>query len=404
MKNRDKNMDRRTFLKTTGIVGGASFAVSSGLTSNALASEQAKDTSIKAVPTRIMGKSGIPVSILSFGGLDWSTNQNLLRLGFTMGVTMWDTSDRYQNGKSELGIGEYFGKHPEDRQKVFISTKATEATDPAQITAALDQSLERMKTDYVDLYMLSMMKGVPTGAKELMEKFKKEGKVKLVGFSSHLGNDQVVAQSIAMGWVDVLMITYNYILMQKDQIRKQIDDCAKAGIGLIAIKSQAKTHDAKETPEALAATQYFMEKGCTLEQAKIKAVLSDERIASVCSDITSVTILKDNVAAAIDNLKLSSRDLSVFKTLAEAESRHYCQGCGKCLAAMGNASRIPDVMRYMMYYNSYGDRDRARGLYRELPEDLRKCLASRDYSLAESACPHGLRIGKIMREASTLLA
>lgn len=396
-------MDRRTFLKTTW-VGGVSLALSTGLASNVLGLETPKDTAMKTVPTRIIGKSGIPVSILSFGGVDWSTNQNLLRLGFTMGVTMWDTSDRYQDGKSELGIGQYFSKYPEDRKKVFLSTKATEKSDPQQISDALDQSLERMKTDYIDLFMLSMMKGVPEGAKELMEKKKKEGKVRLVGFSSHLGNDQVVAQSIAMGWVDVLMITYNYILMQKDEIKKQIDDCAKAGIGLIAIKSQGKTPDAKETPEALAATKYFMDKGYTLEQAKIKAIWSDERITSICSNMESVTVLKDNVAAATDNMELSANDFNVFKMLAEAESCHYCQGCGKCLLAMGEASRIPDVMRYMMYYNSYGDRDRARNLYRELPVSLRNNLASRDYSVAEAVCPHRLQIGRIMKQAYSLLA
>lgn len=397
---KEKSMDRRTFLKTTGAAS-ASLAVSSGIAATVLASEA---SAAKTVPTRPMGKSGLPVSILSFGGIDWSTNQNLLKLGFDLGVTMWDTSDRYRDGKSELGIGEYFTKYPENRKKVFLSTKATEKSDPQQIRDALNQSLERMKTDYVDLYMLSMMQGVPTGAKEMMEEFKKEGKVKLVGFSSHLGNDQVVAQSIALGWVDVLMITYNYILMQKAEIQKQIDDCAKAGIGLIAIKSQGMRTEAQETTEALSATKHFMDKGYTLEQAKLKAVWSDERIASICSAIESVTVLKDNVAAATDNVKLSANDLKVFEMLAQGECKYYCQGCGKCLLAMGNESRIPDVMRYMMYYNSYGDRDRARGLYRELPEDLRKAMASRDYSPAETACPHGLRIGKIMREASTLLA
>jgi uncharacterized protein len=399
----DKNMDRRSFLKATG-VGGASLAISSGLSGNVLASEAQKASAAKPVPTRIMGKSGIPVSVLSFGGQDWSANQNLLRLGFNMGVTLWDTSDRYKNGKSELGIGEYFSRYPEDRKKVFVCTKATEKSDPQQISDTLDQSLERMKTDYVDLFMLSMMQGVPTGAKELMEKKKKEGKIKLVGFSSHLGNDQVVAQSIAMGWVDVLMITYNYILMQKDEIKKQIDDCAKAGIGLIAIKTQGKTPLAKETPEALAATKHFMEKGYTLEQAKIKMVLNDERITSVCSEITNVTILKDNIAAVSDSVNLSSKDLGVFKMLAQCEMNHYCQGCGKCLTVMGAASRVPDVMRYMMYYNSYGDTDRARALYRELPGPVRGTLASRDYSIAEASCPHGLQIGRIMKEAAALLA
>jgi uncharacterized protein len=403
MKNKINNMDRRTFLKTTG-AGGASIAITSGFAGNVLASDGTKDTSAKTVPTRVLGKSGISVPILSFGGLDWSTNQNLLRMGFTLGVTMWDTSDRYQDGKSELGIGEFFAKYPQDRKKVFISTKATEKSDPQQISDALDESLKRMKTDYVDLFMLSMMKGVPAGAKELMEKKKKEGKVKLVGFSSHLGTDQVVAESIKMGWIDVLMVTYNYILMQKDEIKKQVDDCARAGIGLIAIKSQGKTPNNVETPEALAATKHFMDKGYTLEQAKIKAIWSDERITSICSDMTNVTILKDNVAAATDNIKLSSHDLKVLNMLAEGERGHYCQGCGKCLSVMSAESRIPDVMRYMMYYNSYGDRDRARNLYRELPMVLRNTLATRDYSAAEAACPHGLQIGRIMRNATGLLA
>jgi uncharacterized protein len=71
---------------------------------------------------------------------------------------------------------------------------------------------------------------------------------------------------------------------------------------------------------------------------------------------------------------------------------------------MGEESRIPDVMRYMMYYQGYGERDHARRLFSELPADLRDSLASRDYSPAESACPHRIQIGQVMRDASLLLA
>jgi len=49
------------------------------------------------------------------------------------------------------------------------------------------------------------------------------------------------------------MITYNYILMQKDDVQRQVDAAAKAGIGLIAIKSQGKTPDAQESPRAFRA-------------------------------------------------------------------------------------------------------------------------------------------------------
>jgi len=406
MKSENKQMDRRTFLKATG-AGGASLAISSGLAGNVLASEKTKDTPVKTIPTRILGKSGLPVSILSLGGIDWTTNQNLLRLSFTYGATFWDTSDRYENGKSEIGIGQYLTRYPEDRKKIFICTKASEKTDPKQVSESIDQSLDRMKTDYIDLYLLTLLPNVdklPDDLKTLVEKKKKEGKIKAVGFSGHLGNDKIVDKAVTMGWIDALMITYNYILMQKDEVKKQIDAAAKAGIGLIAIKSMGKGPDMVETPEALAATKHFMDKGYTLEQAKLKAVWSDERIASICSEITNVTILKDNVAAATDNVKLSSTDLNVFELLAEGECRHYCQGCGKCISVMGAETRVPDIMRYMMYYNSYGERDRARNLYRELPGTLRNSLASRDYSSAEAVCPHGLQIGKLMRMASNLLA
>ncbi len=407
MKDQKTGMDRRTFLKTTS-VGGASVALATGLPGTLLAADSAKSNTQLKVPTRILGKSGIPVSILSLGGIDWTTNQNLLRMGFQMGARLWDTSDRYENGKSEIGIGEYFSKYPEDRDKVFICTKGTDKTDPQQISDAIDASCKRMNTDHIDLYLLTELhngvKSVSPDVRKMVEQKKKEGKIKLFGFSSHLGNDQVVADSIEMGWIDALMVTYNYILMQKEEINKQIEACTKAGIGLIAIKSQGKTPDAKETPEALAATKHFMDKGYTLEQAKLKAIWSDKRIAAICSNVSNLTILKDNVAAAADSVNLSSNDHQVLSRLAQAECGSYCQGCGKCMSAMSADARIPDVMRYMMYYNSYHERDRARDLFRELSPDFKKSLATTDYTPAESVCPHNLKIGEMMRKASKTLA
>ena len=399
------SMDRRTFLKTTG-AGGATLAVSSGVTYNAFGAESAAGSSAKKVPTRALGKSGLPVSILSLGGIDWTTNQNLLRMAYTMGATFWDTSDRYENGKSEIGIGQYFSKYPEERKNIFVCTKASEKTDPKQVSDSIDQSLDRMKTDYIDLFLLTLMPNVdklPEELHTLVEQKKKAGKIRAVGFSSHLGNDKVVDKAVAMGWIDALMVTYNYILMQNDEVKRQVDAAAKAGIGLIAIKSQGKTPDAKETSQALTATKHFVDKGYTLEQAKLKAVWNDERIASICSEITNVTILKDNVAASTDDVKLTSQDLRMLKDLAEGELNHYCRGCGKCMSAMEAENRIPDVMRYMMYYNSYGERDRARHLYGQLPGDLRNSIPSLDYSVAESVCPHKIQIGSIMKRAAQIL-
>lgn len=407
MKNNKKVMDRRTFLKTTGI-GSASMALATGISGNLMASQSVSDSAEVKMPTRILGKSGMPVSILSFGGsLDWTINQNLLRIGFNMGINFWDTGDSYSNGKSEIGIGQYFNKYPEDREKVFICTKVLEKYTPQEVSDAIDSSLENMQTDYLDLFLfhnINTVDSLTPEIKKLAEQKKKEGKIKLFGLSTHFfKGDQFLSQVAAIGWIDAIMLTYNYVFMKKDEIQKGIDACAKAGIGLIAIKSQAKNMNIVETPQMLEALKHFLEKGYTLEQAKLKAVWSDDRIATICSHITNLTILKDNVTAATDNVKLSSYDFKMLDMVAEAERGHYCHGCGKCISAMGSESRIPDIIRYMMYYNSYGERDRARSLFRELPATLRNTLAYNDYSPAESVCPNRIQIGEIMRKASVIL-
>jgi len=408
MGSEKRCMDRRTFLKATG-AGGASLAISGGLAESALAIDNTQKNGNGKMPMRTLGKSGVQVPILGLGGaLDWTTNQNLLRMCSNMGVTFWDTADGYGNGNSEIGIGQYLTKYPEDRKKIFIATKAMNKYDPKQISDSIDSSLKNMNTDYIDLFHYFNINSADMFKPEirkLADQKKKEGKIKLFGLTSHLFNgDQFLTQIADAGWFDAVMIVVNYVQMQKDEIKKGLDALTSAGVGIIAMKTQVKNVNTIETPEQLKALEHFMQKGYTLEQAKLKAVWSDERIASACSNITSMTILKDNVAAATDSVKLSSGDFMMLNTLAGATRSSYCAGCGRCISVMGAESRIPDIMRYMMYYHGYGERDHARKLFRELPGTLRGRLASMDYSPAEATCPHGIQIGKVMMEASLLLA
>ncbi|MBN1625788.1 MAG: aldo/keto reductase [Deltaproteobacteria bacterium] len=408
MDTENKCMNRRSFLKTAG-AGGASLAISPAIAGEVLASDTANNNSNNKMPTRPLGRSGIQVPILGLGGaLDLTTNQTLLRMCFNMGVTYLDTADGYANGNSEIGIGQYFSKYPEDRKKVFIATKAMNKYDPKEISDSIDSSLKNMNTDYIDLFHyfnINTPDMFTPEIRKLAEQKKKEGKIRLFGLSSHLFNgDQFLSQVAEAGWFDAVMVVVNYLQLQKDEIRRGLDDLTGAGVGIIAMKTQVKNVNTVETAEHLKALEHFMAKGYTLEQAKLKAVWNDERVATACSNITSMAILKDNVAAATDNVGLSSGDLRMLKMLADATRSSYCPGCGRCVAVMGAESRIPDVMRYMMYYHGYGERDRARSLFRELPADLRDNLAARDYSPAESACPHRIQIGKVMREATLLLA
>jgi aryl-alcohol dehydrogenase-like predicted oxidoreductase len=100
---------------------------------------------------RPFGKTGVKVSILSLGGVLDMYDQLIFRQAFKLGVTYWDTADSYSWGKNEKAIGKYFTKYPNDREKVFLVTKAR-ASDPKELTEKLDTSLQRLNTSYVDMY------------------------------------------------------------------------------------------------------------------------------------------------------------------------------------------------------------------------------------------------------------
>jgi hypothetical protein len=409
-----KKIDRRAFIKAAGI-GGASLALSSGFSGNNLTAEEAseKPSDNSGMPTRILGKTGVPLSILSLGGgVDWTINQTLLKVAYNKGINAWDTAYIYENGKSELGLGQYFEKYPEDRKNIFLTSKCFSTYDPKTITEQLNTSLERLKTDYIDFYALHQAEKpevFTSEIKDLAERLKKEGKIRFFGFSCHANMAQMLIQASKLAWIDAIATSYNFNIMNDDGIKKGIDACYKANIGLITMKSQALFFDTPYYPfgpakdDDLKITEFFMAKGYTPHQAKLKAVWTDERIASCLSEMKNLTMLKENVAAAVDNKQFSRRDMEMLNRLTHANRDFYCQGCMICESAMSSESRIHDILRYMMYYNSYGERDEARRLFRALPASVKNSLASKDYSTAENACPRNIKISKMMRKAAKIL-
>jgi hypothetical protein len=119
----------------------------------------------------------------------------------------------------------------------------------------------------------------------------------------------------------------------------------------------------------------------------------------------TVALLTTNVAAVLDKTKLSKEDKDVLAEYAKATCSSYCAGCGGvCSSALSDMPYVSDIMRYLMYYNSYGDEDRARKLFAEIPTDVRDRLLKVDYSLAEARCPQKVQIGRLIVEAVRKLA
>ncbi len=408
MSEKEIKKSRRTFIKTVGAIGAGSMVASLAPFVNASEKSRSQKIAPMIVPTRPYGKTGVNVSILSLGGVLGMSDQLIFRQAMKMGVTYWDTADGYGWGKNEKAIGKYFAKFPTDREKVFLVTKAA-TSDPKKLTEKLNTSLQRMNTSYVDMYFIHYVKEVKeeltSEVKAWAEKAKTDGKIRLFGFSAHKNMENSMLAAAKLGWIDGIMMSYNYRLMVKDEMKRAVDACAKAGIGLTAMKSQAAfsayfyASIGSETDDVLNMTESFLKKGYTEEQAKLKVVWENSNIASICSAMPNMTILQANVAAALNKNKLSLKDKQLFEQYAQKTASGYCVGCADiCESAVNFRVPISDVLRCSMYYNSYKDRDKALALFNTLPTDQKTNICKTDYSIAEKKCPQKIQIGKILKK------
>jgi len=218
---------------------------------------------------------------------------------------------------------------------------------------------------------------------------------------------QCLTAAAKLGWIDAIMTSYNFRLMLDDDMKKAIDACQKAGIGLVAMKTLGlRIRPGEEfTEEDKKVYKHFMDKGYTEVQARIKAILQDGRIASACAGVKSVPELQENINAVVVKPELTRADRQVLADYARKTRSDYCAGCKHiCSSACPDMPYIAEVMRYMMYHNSYGETILAKENFALLPSAAKAKLLTADYSLAQKLCPNNLPIAQIMSQAVQKLA
>jgi predicted aldo/keto reductase-like oxidoreductase len=404
-------IDRRKFL------GSVSAMALGSVVGSSCATAEEKETQGPQVPRRVLGRTGESVPIVVQGCVfDMTKHHDVLGGTLKHGIDCWDTATNYGRTKSQLGIGQYLEKHPDLRKKLFLISKPVDMETPLPVMADLEkdirESMERLKTDHFEVYCaihgLSSADQLTDELKAWAEDKKKRGVFKYLGYSAHANMAQGLRAAAKCGWVDVCLVAYNFQLMQDEEYQRAIDVAHKAGIGLVAIKTQRKvTLDPMpfETDAGRKLADHFLERGYTEGQAKLKIVVDDERFASAAVGMNKLDILAQNVAASLDKTKLAQSDRAALQEYAEATCDRYCTGCAHiCSAAVPDVPYVDHIMRYVMYHNSYGQHRRARDMFGRIPSDVRSRLLSTDYSLAEARCPQNLPIAKVIAEAVSRLA
>jgi predicted aldo/keto reductase-like oxidoreductase len=405
----ERPISRRQLLRRGGAVGGGVLlgeAALSGVARSAWALAEGGEAAAKELPPmprRVLGKTKAQIPILLQGGsMAWDTKWDpKLPESLKNGIDYFDAAWVYSGGTNEMAIGSFL-ERTKTRDKLWITSKSN-LHDPAGFEQRLGESLSRMKTSYVNLYFLHALKDPRMLDKPLLDKveqLKKQQKLRHFGFSCHDGNViELLNLAAKTPWVDAVMFRYNFQQYGNKELNLAMDACHKAGVGLIAMKTQSSAVSFEKE------WQKFQQNGkWNKYQAALKAVWADERISAAVSEMDSLEKIRENAEAARDPGKLGALDVRELRRYALATRGATCDGCDHlCKGAIDAPIPIATTLRYLMYHDSYGKRDAARALYQALPEEARR-LEGLDLSKVSAACPHGLDVEQHLKRAAQVLA
>ncbi len=404
MKN--KEVSRRWF-----IGGAATGVVSAGLElsgcSRAVPQEAEAaelEASAPAISYRVLGRTGLKIPLISFGVMN-SDNPDLLRRAFDLGLNHLDTAHLYLRGNSERVIGEVIEGRG-NRDSIYIATKmrfardrdrkvfTNEATarEPApteeNLFQQLETSLERLRTDYIDiLYLHSCYSPAMATFEPLMAalvKAKEQGKVRFIGVSTHSDEPNVIRAAVDAGVYDVVLTSYNYLQDHKDAVGDAIAYAAGKGVGVVAMKTQGgKRLNQKEGVEIN-------------HQAALKWVFANPHVCTAIPGMTTFDQMDSNVSVMGD-LELSEPEERELKLASLLPGTYFCQSCRECVPTCPEGVEIPSLMRAYMYAEAYGNTIQAEETIGTLPEErgLRVCA---DCSSCQARCRRDLPIADRVRE------
>src|ERR1017187_2944255 len=309
-----------------------------------------------------LGKAGIKVSRICLGAMtygskrwrEWVLEEEegrpFIRRALELGINFFDTADMYSLGASEEILGRALKDFGPSRDRVVIATKVFNpmGDDPNQrglsrkhIRHAIDDSLRRLGTDYVDLYQIHRFDPL-TPVEETMEALDdlvRAGKVLYVGASSMWAWQfaKMLHAAGSRGWAPFVTMQNHYNLIYREEEREMIPLCADKSIGLLpwsplargflarALKAatvRAKTDEyarniyGTELPESDRAIHAAVEKiaaarGVPRAQVALAGGCQKPGVVAPIGGVSNPQHLEDAIAAM--SLKLSAEEIAAVE-------------------------------------------------------------------------------------------
>ena len=294
-----------------------------------------------------LGQSGIRVSRVglgcnNFGGrIDFDATRAVVEAALEAGITFFDTAEVYGGGNSERFLGELLEGR---RDQVVVATKfgwdqERGYGDEAYVRSAIEGSLERLRTDRVDLYYLHKPDPDTPVAETLqaLDRLVRAGTVRAIGCSNFSGEQLVEADSVAreLGTARFEVVQNRYSLLDRADDAEVLPVCRDLGIGYVPyfpLASGLLTGKYRRGEAAPAGTRlagreiederlarverlerFAEERGHTILELAISALASTPGMTSVIAGATKPEQVRANVAAA--GWQLTDEDLQALAAL-----------------------------------------------------------------------------------------
>ena len=341
-------------------------------------------------------KYGNQLSILGFGCLrfpqknrkiDMEETEAEIMTAIDSGVNYFDTAYVYPG--SEAALGEILAKNGV-REQVYIATKLPHYLINSRVglDRLFEEELKRLKTDYVDYYLMHMLTDTETwnrlkglGIEEWIAEKKRSGQIRQVGFSYH-GNSEMFCRLVdAYDW-DFCQIQYNYMDEHTQAGRKGLRYAHEKGLPVIIMEPLRGGKLVNLLPEA--AKKIFADTPVKRSPAEwaFRWLWNQKEVTVVLSGMNSDAMVRENIATASTAHvgELSEEDEAMLGRVAEAINASLKVGCTACGYCQPCPKGVDIPGAFACYNRVYTEKKSAAVM------DYLKCTALRRDSTAASNC------------------
>ena len=345
-----------------------------------------------------LGKTGLEVSRLGFGcmrlptkadnaDIDKQEASEMLKYGIENGINLIDTAYPYHSkeldgdGNSERFVGEFL-KENGLRDEIYLQTKSPSwlMEKESDFEHYLDIQLEKLQTDYIDIYLLHSLT-VPDWTKvrdlnvlDFLDDCLSSGKVKHVGFSSHIEVDHLIEILDEYPKWEVALTQMNYLDEYYQSGIMGLDYLKQINVGSMVMEPLRGGRLVQNIPDEIQSLWDMAETKRTPVEWAFQYLYNRDDVDCVLSGMTSVEQVKENIKIASTPDMISENDQELIREVARTYRTflgNRCTRCGYCMPCPHGVDIINCLTEYNIAHMMGNPKASAMQYFSLIDEDSR---------------------------------